>query len=660
MAKETVEMPKMGESITEGTVIAWYKQPGDEVEMDETLLEIGTDKVDTEVPSPAAGVLEEHLVEEGETVEVGTAIATVEIEPEAAGAGGEAPSDEGDAEGTPAAEETETGDAKEEEAAMEADEDVGAQRREARTPEERAAPTDSNAPEEAEDPAPAEDAPSGDGQAGGGGEAVEVVMPKMGESITEGTIIAWHKQPGDPVDMDETILEIGTDKVDTEVPSPAEGTLREQLVDEGETVEVGTPIATLATGAPAEAPAPPTGDGAPDEAPEAPAPDPVEEDAAPAPSSEPSGDGAAGQPQPAPQGHDPQGAPGSGAKSSSIPRRGESGRFYSPLVRSIAQEEGLSVDELEALDGSGREGRVTKADVLAYLEEGRAAQPAETQEDVVEEQRAAPDRAPAERRPQPSAPQPDAGAPRAPMPGSAEGYDGRVEIQEMDRMRQITAEHMIRSKQTSAHVTSFAEADVTGLVEMRENNKEAFQEEKGVKLTFTPFFVQAAVEALQEHPVVNASVDGKQIVLKKDYHIGIAVAIGTKGLMAPVIRHADEKNLTGLARTADDLAERTRSQQLQPDELQGGTFTVTNIGSLGSTMGTPIINQPQVGILATGAIKKRPVVVEDEEMGDVIAVRHMMYACLSYDHRVIDGAMGASFLQTFTDALEAWDADDEI
>jgi 2-oxoglutarate dehydrogenase E2 component (dihydrolipoamide succinyltransferase) len=230
----------------------------------------------------------------------------------------------------------------------------------------------------------------------------------------------------------------------------------------------------------------------------------------------------------------------------------------------------------------------------------------------------------------------------------------------MDRMRQITAEHMIRSKQTSAHVTSFAEADVTGLVKLRENNKDSFLEAEGAKLTFTPFFVQAAVEALREHPVVNASVDGDRIIIKKDYHVGIAVAIGKKGLMAPVIRHADEKNLVGLARTAADLSERTRSKDLQPDELQGGTFTVTNIGSLGSIMGTPIINQPQVGILATGAIKKRPVVIEDDELGDIIAVRHMMYACLSYDHRIIDGAMGASFLQTFTDALEAWNADDEL
>ena len=628
MAKEQVEMPKMGESITEGTVIAWHKQPGDEVEMDETLLEIGTDKVDTEVPSPAAGVLEEHLVEEGETVEVGTAIATIETEPEAAGGGDEAPSGEGDEEEEAADEQGDAGETDEAEAPemdMEAD------------------------TEETEEPAPAaeadaaEEEPSGDGQAGGG-ETVEVVMPKMGESITEGTVITWHKQPGDAIEMDETILEIGTDKVDTEVPSPAEGTLQEQLVEEGETVEVGTPIAVIVTGEPAETGVP-AGDEAPD-AEEETEPAAPSGDAAEAPAEappEPSGDGAARQPQLAGEG------------GGEVTRRGESGRFYSPLVRSIAQEEGLSMQELEALDGSGREGRVTKEDVLAYLEEGRPAQPAETQPAPSEEAAPAP-RAPAQR----EAPQPDADAPRAPMPGGASDYEGRVEIMEMDRMRQITAEHMIRSTQTSAHVTSFAEADVTGLWNLRENNKEEFYEREGVKLTFTPFFVRAAVEALREHPVVNASVDGKQIVLKKDYHVGIAVAIGKKGLMAPVIRHADEKNVVGLARAASDLAERTRSKQLQPDELQGGTFTVTNIGSLGSIMGTPIINQPQVGILATGAIKKRPVVIEDPELGDIIAVRHMMYACFSYDHRVIDGAMGASFLRTFTDALESYSADDEI
>ena len=603
MAKVDVEMPKMGESITEGTVIVWHKAPGDAVEMDETLLEIGTDKVDTEVPSPVAGTLAEQLVEEGDTVEVGTIIARLETEAEEAVAADESDTPEAEAE-APAEETPEA-------------EPVGAQR-EASSSEEDAAeePVTAEAQENGSAAPPAAEA--------GDGEEIDVVMPKMGESITEGTIIAWYKEPGDHVDLDETLVEIGTDKVDTEVPSPAEGYLKERLVEEGDTVEVGTKIAVLTseeTAAESSASAPSA---------------PAEEESAGAEAAQgqPSGDGAAREPAAAES--------GAGGE---IQRRGEEGRFYSPLVRSIATEEGLSMQELEQIEGSGREGRVTKSDVMAYLED-RPAAPAQKQ-------------APAQQ----GAPSQKQQAPaRKEAPQSAPGgeYDGRVEVVEMDRMRQITAEHMVRSKATSAHVTSFAEADVTNLVRLREKNKEAFFEREGVKLTFTPFFVQAAVEALREHPVVNSSVEGNKIMMKKDYHVGIAVAIGKKGLMAPVIRNAERKNLVGLAHAAADLAERTRAKQLQPDELQGGTFTVTNIGSLGSIMGTPIINQPQVGIMATGAIKKRPVVIEDPELGDIIAVRHIMYACFSYDHRIIDGAMGASFLRTFCDVLEGHDPEGVI
>ncbi len=624
MAKVEVTMPKMGESITEGTVIAWHKQPGDAVEQDETLLEIGTDKVDTEVPSPSAGTLAEHLVEEGDTVEVGAVIAMIETEADAAAAEADEPEDDVPAEN---ADEAEDADEAEEESADEQEEETDAQpvaEEDTADEEEEEAQPVAEEEQEAEQPAA-----EGDGEApSGGGEEIDVIMPKMGESITEGTIIAWHKAPGDKVDLDETIVEIGTDKVDTEVPSPAEGYLKEQLVEEGDTVEVGTKIAVLTTEEGAAAQEQPS-EPSPDEA------EAEEEEAQPAEaaSGQPSGDGAQREPQPA------------GGDREPILRRSDSGRFYSPLVRSIAEEEGLSMRELEEIEGSGREGRVTKKDVMGYLE-NREAAPAREKEK-------APERQPQkqERRSR-SAPQQ--------TKADGDGYEGRVEILEMDRMRQITAEHMIRSTQTSAHVTSFAEADVTNLVRLREKNKEAFYEREGAKLTFTPFFVEAAVEALKNHPVVNASVEENKIIVKKDYHIGIAVAIGKKGLMAPVIRHAERMNLTGLAHAAADLAERARSKQLQPDELQGGTFTVTNIGSLGSIMGTPIINQPQVGILATGAIKKRPVVIEDPELGDIIAVRHIMYACFSYDHRIIDGAMGASFLRAFTDALEAYDPDAEV
>jgi 2-oxoglutarate dehydrogenase E2 component (dihydrolipoamide succinyltransferase) len=457
-------------------------------------------------------------------------------------------------------------------------------------------------------------------------------MPKMGESITEGTIIAWHKDVGDSIDIDETILEIGTDKVDTEVPSPAAGVLQEKLVDEGDTVEVGTVIARIG----AEAGAAPAPSSTPD------TPDVETADSAEAPPlSDTSGDGAApSEAQPAPS--------GDGAD---IPRHDDDGQFYSPLVRSIAQEEGLSLADLRSISGSGREGRVTKEDVLDYLE-GREQQPAQ------------------------ATPAGPATAPTGPAPSSAGGsytveegpsadelaqrYGDRIEVMEMDRMRKITAEHMIRSRATSAHVTSFAEADVTGLVKFRDKAKDEFQDREGVKLTFTPFFVQAAVEALREHPVVNSSVEGDKIVMKKDIHIGVAVAIGQKGLLAPVVRNAGDLNVVGLARKTANMAERARNKELQPDELQGGTFTVTNIGSLGSLMGTPIINQPQVGILATGAIKKRPVVIEDPDLGDVISVRHMMYLSFSYDHRIIDGAMGSSFLKRVVDELESFSEDDRL
>lgn len=571
MAKVEVSMPKMGESITEGTVIEWIKKPGDTVEMDEALLEIGTDKVDTEVPSPAAGVLTEIRVEAGDTVDVGTIIAVIETEAsEAVVAPAPAPAP------APAA----------------------------------PAPAPKPAPEPAA-PAPAPAPAAAEAPAGGSG--IDVLMPKMGESIMEGTVLVWHKKPGDTIELDETLLEIATDKVDTEVPSPAAGIVSEILVPEGETVEVGTRIAVILSEADAaSAPAP--------AAPEA----PVAAVAAPAPA-----------PATAPA-HSGDGAP--------IPRLGPAGEFFSPLVRSIAEKEGVSVAELQTLSGTGRESRVTKADLMAYIQSrGSAPAPAA--------------------RPQAAAP----AAPKAPAaPVSFEPTkvvtDGgsRVEIIKMDRMRQIIAEHMTRSKATSAHVTSFAEIDVTNLVRFREANKDAFERREGIKLTYTPFFVFAAVEALKDHPILNSSVEGQEIHIKKDYHVGIAVAIGKTGLVAPVIRNAGQMNVIGLAHAANDLANRARSKQLLPDQLQGGTFTVTNVGSLGSIMGTPIINQPQVGILATGAIKKRPVVIEDPNIGDTIAIRSMMYVSLSYDHRIVDGAMASSFLRRYTDVMESFGPHGEL
>ena len=559
MATVEVSMPKMGESITEGTVIEWIKKPGDAVEMDEALLEIGTDKVDTEVPSPAAGVLTEVRVEEGSTVDVGTIIAVIETEASEAVVV-EQPAPEAPASG----------------------------------PADEAPPADA--------PAPSTNGSSADG--------VDVLMPKMGESIMEGTVLAWHKQPGDAIELDETLLEIATDKVDTEVPSPAAGIVSEILVPEGDTVEVGTRIAVIS----------------------APGSTPVQQAQAAASVAEAVAAPASVAAAEVATAHAGDGAP--------IPRKGADGSFFSPLVRSIAEKEGVSLSELQSLSGSGRENRVTKADLMAYLQQRGQAPAASTPAAAP----AAPTAAPVSFEPT--------------QQGEAGG--SRVEIIKMDRMRQIIAEHMTRSKATSAHVTSFAEIDVTNLVRFREANKASFLEREGIKLTYTPFFVFAAVEALKDHPILNSSVEGQEIHVRKDYHVGIAVAIGKTGLVAPVIRNAGQMNVIGLAHAANDLATRARSKQLLPDQLSGGTFTVTNVGSLGSIMGTPIINQPQVGILATGAIKKRPMVIEDPNIGDTIAIRSMMYVSLSYDHRIVDGAMASSFLRRYTDVMESFGPHGEL
>ena len=585
MAKVEVKMPQMGESITEGTIITWHKKPGDEIEQDETLLEIGTDKVDTDVPAPESGVLSEILVEEGATVDVGTVIAIIDTDGESvsASAGRSAASAEKEASG-------------------------GVAKAPATAVVEDRVAAPAAEPEPVAEVSPAGSEPSPDPAASASGPPVDVIMPKMGESIIEGTIIAWHKKPGDTVEMDEVRREIATDKVDTEVPSPAAGVLQEILVPDGETVEVGTVIARIGGSAAAVAV----------EAPSA-APAAQEEQRPVSPSADPGGDGAASaEVQPADH---------------AIARKASDGRFFSPLVRSIAEKEGLTMAELESIGGSGHSGRVTKKDLVGYPESRQA---------------------PATQAPVSSVPQPS-------MPSTASvAGQGRVEIIEMDRMRQIISQHMIDSKRTSAHVTSFAEIDVTGLVELRQGMKDAFLAREGVKLTFTPFFVKAAVDALRDHPILNSSVDGTRIIVKKDIHVGIAVALGTTGLVVPVIRNAGDKNIAGLARSAATLAERARSKQLQPDDLQGGTFTVTNVGSLGSLMGTPIISQPQVAILATGTIKKRPVVIEDARLGDVIAIRSMMYVSLSYDHRIVDGAMAASYLQRLITELEAYGPDTVI
>jgi 2-oxoglutarate dehydrogenase E2 component (dihydrolipoamide succinyltransferase) len=475
---------------------------------------------------------------------------------------------------------------------------------------------------------------------------VEVVMPKMGESIMEGTVIEWSKSVGDTVEQDETLLEIATDKVDSEVPSPASGVLVEILAEVNDTIEVGNVIAIIETDASAAVSAP------------AAAPEPVQAEPAPEPESEP-----AATPQTENRQEENPSPEVKPIKGDTPPKReGSDGRFYSPLVRSIAREEGVSMEELESIEGSGAQGRVSKQDVLAYVEARKSgsvsAAPAKTPPPAPTPTPAASEPTPAPKLSRPASSEPatdkssiSAGEIRVNRPAE------NVEIIKMDRMRKIIADHMVRSKQTSAHVTTFAEADVTNMVRFRELNKDHFFKNTGFKLTYTPFIIEATIQALREFPLMNSSVDGDSILLKRDINYGIAVALGESGsggLIVPVIKNAGEMNLQGLARATNDLARKARSKQLSPDDLVGGTFTLTNYGSVGNLMGTPIINQPQVAIFGTGAIKKRPVVMETD-LGDVIAVRHMIYLSMSYDHRIIDGALGGAYVQRVVELLENFD-----
>lgn len=431
---------------------------------------------------------------------------------------------------------------------------------------------------------------------------VELVMPKMGESIMEATILRWHKKPGDKVKVDETVLEIATDKVDSEVPSIAEGEITEVLFNENDVVPVGTVIARVQTAAGATVAASPA------------TPPPV---ATPKVTTESHFQTAPARTEPV------------------APVSGEA-RFYSPLVLTIAQQEGVNFAELEKIPGSGTEGRVTKNDILEYI--ANRTTTAHIQEpEVVKEM-------PKQRE-------------IATVPAS-NSYGNNVEIIEMDRMRKLIAEHMVRSVHTSPHVTSFAEADVTNMVRWRENVKKDFEKREGEKITFMPLFVEATVKCIKKFPLVNCSLDGDKIILKKDINIGMAAALPSGNLIVPVIRNADTLNLVGLTKQVNQLAGAARQNRLKPEDTQNGTFTITNVGTFGSLTGTPIINQPQVAILAVGAIKKRPVVVETEA-GDSIAIRHIMYLSLSYDHRIVDGALGSTFLSAVAHELENFDPNKE-
>jgi len=452
----------------------------------------------------------------------------------------------------------------------------------------------------------------------------ELILPKMGESVAEATITNWLKNEGDRIDAEESVVEVATDKVDSEVPSPVSGTIVKILAQVNDVAAVGAPIAIIETEAAGDAPTP------------VPAAAPVET-AAPAPQAaaeeiETSIAAAAATVAP--------------AASNAPIAKNSNGRFYSPLVRSMAKKEGISQAELDAIAGSGKDGRVTKTDLLAYIEGGRAQS---TPAPVAAPTPAAPVPAPAAQAP--AAPAASSAPSIAPTPGA--------EIIEMDRMRKLIADHMVNSIHPSPHVTSFVEADMTRVVQWRNKVKNAFQQKHGEKITFTPIIMEAIVKAIQDFPMINVSVDGTKIIKHAHINVGMAAALPSGNLIVPVVKNANQLSLLGLTKAVNDLANRARNNALKPDEISGGTYTLTNVGTFGNLLGTPIINQPQVAIMAAGAIVKKPAVIETPE-GDLIGIRHKMFLSHSYDHRVVDGALGGMFVKRVAEYLEAWDLNREI
>jgi pyruvate dehydrogenase E2 component (dihydrolipoamide acetyltransferase) len=582
-----IVMPKMGESITEGTILRWLKKEGDAVQKDEPILEISTDKVDTEVPSPVDGTLLKILAQEKQTIAVGEPIASIGATGEAATAIAN-PTTQG-------TETTKTAPLKEEAPKTEQ-------------------PMKQEAPQQ--QPAPAA-APS-NGQA--------VVMPKMGESIAEGTVLRWLKKEGDKVEKDEPILEISTDKVDTEVPAPFAGTLLKIVAQEKETVLVGATIAFISGGSAASSGTVP--------APAAPA----TTEATQVPVL---------QPQPTSQVAVQQQAPQTQAKAWATPA-GKDDRFYSPLVKNIAKTEGIAPQELASIAGSGLDGRVNKNDMLKYVEARKSGSIPRSAQNA--QSATSPSFAP-------SAP--------PPMAASIFAASGQATtVIPMDNIRQKIAEHMVRSLQTSPHVTSISEVDVTNIVNYLKKNKESFQQRYGVKLTLTPVFIECMIKALREFPFINASIEGTNIIVRNEINFGIAVAMPQQensplppALIVPVIKHADRLSLAGLASAVADLANKARTKKLTPDDISGGTFTLTNPGMFGNILSTPIINQPNLAIMTTGAIVKRAVVKTDEEGNDYIAIRSMMFLGLSHDHRLIDGLYAVQFTERVKQYMEAFRGD---
>ena len=531
--KVDVIMPKMGESINEGTLIKWHKKKGDRVKKDEIIYEISTDKVDTEIPSSEDGILMDIKVFEQETVEVGTVVAVIETNGEVAA--------------------------------------VTAETKQEEIPSTKQV----------------------------GGELVEIPMPKMGESIMEGTILKWHKKVGEKVKRDEIIFEISTDKVDTEVPSPVDGTLTEILFGENATVAVGVAVAKISASGGIVKPKQLMQEHDQDQEQE--------------------------HDQEQDQEHEQE------KKYINISSQREpivtSNRFYSPLVLNIARTEGISMSEIETIPGSGIGGRLSKNDLLSYIQNRKSGGVSFTTTKSVS-------------------------ITSTPAQKSTPGQ--RAEIIPMDNIRQRIMHHMINSRDTSVHVTAVIEVDMSRIHNFIEKNREAFAANEGIKLTYMPFISFAVIKGLKEFPLMNASLDGNNIVMKKYINLGIAVAVEPNGLIVPNIKNADEKNIRGLAKSIADIGSRSRTKKLVPDDIVDGTFSITNYGVFGSLFGTPIINQPEVGILGVGAVTKKPVVVENDGV-ESIAIKPMMYLSLSHDHRLVDGMLGGKFLKSVKDTLENFD-----
>ncbi|WP_152352913.1 2-oxoglutarate dehydrogenase, E2 component, dihydrolipoamide succinyltransferase [Brachybacterium subflavum] len=600
---ETVKMPALGESVTEGTVTRWLKSVGDTVEVDEPLLEVSTDKVDTEIPSPVAGTIEKILVEEDEDAEVGADLVLI------GDGSGSGDSDSGDSGAS-------------EEASENGGEDLASDETAAPSTEQSASeqPATSGDSETPQDEGSADQAP-----AGGSASGTEVSMPALGESVTEGTVTRWLKSVGDSVDEDEPLLEVSTDKVDTEIPSPVGGTLLEIRVQEDEDAEVGSVIAVIgdASGA-SSAPAAPAA--APQEEPAQKAEEEPAEKAEPKPEEKAESKPAEKAPEPAPAPAAAPAAPSSPApKAADAVSGAEASGYVTPLVRKMAADAGV---DLSTVTGSGLGGRIRKQDVQKAIDEQKAASaPA-----------AAPAAAPASAAPSGQAPKVEV----SPLRGTEE---------KMSRLRKIVASRMVESLQTQAQLTTAVEVDMTRIAKLRTQAKDSFAQREGAKLTFLPFIMQAAVEALKTYPKLNAEIDGDVIRYHGSENIGMA-ADTDRGLVVPVIKNAGDLNLAGLARQIGELGSKAKGNKLGPDDLQGATFTITNTGSGGALFDTPIVPNPQVGILGCGTIVKRPAVITTEEGDEVIAVRSMMYLFLSYDHRLVDGGDAARFLSFMKQRLE--------